>query len=107
MLCVYGWRKNSGTAQIDVSNPPTASTGTATGSVRHGRRESHTNNAPARENVMTTMCDSALNANNSAGNHGLLPVSSVFANDARKNNDSEIASVYENSPARLLARLPP
>jgi hypothetical protein len=75
--------------------------------VRHGRRVSHITVAAIAMKMPTTMCDMIAAAIKSAGSHRRLPVSRVWASAPRPNSASASAIVKENSPASVLAMLPP
>ncbi len=107
MLEVYACVATSGKLHVAVSSNPTIDTGMAIRHVARGRWQSHTTRPRNAAKSATTMCDITQHASNTAGTHGRRPVRSVNASAATKNNPSERASVKLNSPARLLARLPP
>jgi hypothetical protein len=77
------------------------------GNVRLGRRASHTMSAPTTANMPTTRWLITTAANRTAGKHIRRRCSSEYARAPRKKSASARAKVNENSPAKLLARLPP
>ncbi len=85
------------------------------GQVRRGRRTSHNNVAATPTKIATTMCDMIAAAMSTAGSHGRLPVSSVYAsapsaNKAKRERDLERVLARERArdvaavdvPARAL-----
>ena len=95
---------SSHTAGIAAATPPMAA---ANGQVRKGRRVSHSNDAAMPMKIATTMCDITAHAISNAGNHLRFPVSSVYASAPSPNSANARPIVNENSPASVLAMLPP
>ena len=75
--------------------------------MRRGERTSQSNTAATPTKIATTTCDITAAANSTAGSHGRLPVSSVYASAPSANNASASAISNEYSPASVLAMLPP
>ncbi len=107
MLCVYACCHSSGSSHTALSATATAPTGIAIAQVRRGRRVSHSRTAAIPTKIATTMCDMIAKAMSTAGSQRRLPVSSVYASAPNPNSANASAMQNENSPASVLAMLPP
>ena len=90
-----------------VTRAPTAPMAAATDRLRTGRRWSQITTAPTMTNTATIRWLMTVAASRAAGTAKPLRSSRARASDPRKNSPRAMAMQKENSPARVLARLPP
>ena len=97
----------SGRSQKAVSRTPTAPTAATRVKLRTGCRISQSTIPASTAKIATTRWLVIVSASSNAGNHMGPRRSSARASVPRKKSASANASMNENSPARVLASVPP